>query len=122
MESINNVINLIKQNVYKASIDLKDVFFSVPIHNDHQKYLKFIFGDLFQFTSVPNGYGPAMRIFTNISKVTFEHLRSQGHNSVVYVHDSYLEGDTHQSCLANISGTVKLLIELGFVIHPDYRF
>ena len=26
-----------------ASIDLKDAFCLVPIHNDHQKYLKFIF-------------------------------------------------------------------------------
>ena len=27
MESINNVINLVKLNVYMASIDLKDAFF-----------------------------------------------------------------------------------------------
>ena len=119
MESINNVINLIKPNVYMASIDLKDAFFSVPIHYDHQKYLKFIFGNLFQFTSMPNGYGPAMRIFTKISKVPFGHLRSQGHNSVVYVDDLYLQGDTYQSCLATILDTIKLLRELGFVIHPD---
>ena len=66
MESINNVINLIKPNVYMASIDLKDAFFSQPIQNNYQKYLKFIFGSFFQFTSVPNGYGPAIRIFTKI--------------------------------------------------------
>ena len=89
MESINNVINLIKPNVYMASIDLKDSFFSVPIHNYHQKYLKYIFGNLFQFASMPNGYGPPVRIFTKISKVPFGPLRSQGHNSVVYVDDSY---------------------------------
>ena len=71
MESINNVVNLIKPNVYMASIDLKYVFFSVPIHSDHQKYLKFIFGNLFQFTSMPNGYGPAIRIFTKKIKSTF---------------------------------------------------
>ena len=35
MESVNNVINLIKPNVYMASIDLKDAFSSVPIHNDN---------------------------------------------------------------------------------------
>ena len=34
-KSINNVINLIKPNVYMTSIDLKGAFFSVPIHNDH---------------------------------------------------------------------------------------
>ena len=40
MESINNVIILIKPNLYMESIDFKDAFFSVAIHNDHQKYLK----------------------------------------------------------------------------------
>ena len=49
-----------------ASIDLKDAFFSQPIHNDYQKYLKFIFGSFFQITSVPNGYGPAIRIYAKI--------------------------------------------------------
>ena len=121
MESINNVINLIKPNVYMASIDLKDAFFSVPIHYDHQKYLKFIFGNLFQFTSMPNGYGPALRIFTKISKVPFGDLRRQGHNSVVYADDSYPQGDTYQSCLANIVDTIKLLRELSFVVHSDKK-
>ena len=45
---------------------------------------------------MPNGYGPAMRI---ISKVPFGHLRSQGHNLVVYEGDSCLQEDTYQSCL-----------------------
>ena len=100
-------------------IDLKDAFFSVPIHNDHQKYLKFMFGNLFQFTSMPNGYGLPMRIFTKISKVPFGHFRSQGYNSVAYEVDSYLQGDAYQSCLTNILDTVNLLRELGFVIHSD---
>ena len=118
MESINNIINLIKPNVYITSIDLKDAFFSIPIHNDHQKYLKFIFGNLFQFTSMPNGYELVMRIFTKISKVP-GHLRSQGYNSVVYEADSYLQRDTYQFCLTNILDTVNLLRELGFLIHSD---
>ena len=49
-----HVENLLKGpvNVYMGSTDPKDAFFSVPIHNDHQKYLKFVFGNLFQFTSM----------------------------------------------------------------------
>ena len=66
-----------------------------------------------------NGYGPAMRIFTKISKMPFGRLRSQGHNSVVYAGDSYLQGDMYQSFLASILDTIKLLRELGFIIHPD---
>ena len=119
MESINIVINLIKPNAYITSTDLKCAFFSVPTHSDHQKYLKFMFGNLFQFTYMPNGYGLAMRIFTKISKVDFGHLRSQGHNSVAYVANSYLQGDTYQPCPTNILDAVNLLRELGFVIHSD---
>ena len=117
MESINNVLNIIRPNM--TSIDLKDAFFSVPIHSTHQKYLKFTFDDLFQFTCMPNGYGPAMRVFTKISKAPFGHLRSLDHNSVVYVDDSYLQGETYQACLDNISDTIKLLRELGFVFHTE---
>ena len=51
MESIN-VINLIKLNMHMASKDLKDAFFSVPIYMDHQKELKFLIKNLFQFTCV----------------------------------------------------------------------
>lgn len=50
MESITHVLNLIQPNVYMASIDLKDAFFSVPIFEDHQKYLKFYFQLLYQLT------------------------------------------------------------------------
>ena len=119
MESINNFLNIIRPNVYMASIDLKDAFFSVPVHSTHQKYLKFTFDDLFQFTCMSNGYGPAIRVFTKISKVSFGHLRSLVQDSVVYLYDSYLQEETYQACLDNISNTIKSLRELGFVIDTE---
>ena len=67
---------------------------------------------------MPSGYGP-MRIFTKISNAPFGHLRSQGHNSVVYVDNPYLQGDMYQSCLANILDIIKLLRELVSVTHLD---
>ena len=58
-----------------------------------------------------NRYGPAMRVFTKISKVSFLHLRKLGHNSAVYVDASYLQGDTYEFCLHNILDTLNLLRE-----------
>ena len=52
------------------------------------------------------GYGPAIRVFTKISKVPVEHLKSLGHNSVLFVGDSYLQRETYQACLDNISNTI----------------
>lgn len=118
MESIHQVIDIIRKDVYMASIDLKDAFYSIPIHPKHQKYLKFfIENKIYQYTCMPNGYGPAMRIFTKVSKVPFSHLRSRGHISVVFVDDSYLQGNTYEACVYNIRNTIDLLQSLGFTIH-----
>jgi len=119
IESIKNVLNLIRPGAYMASIDLKDAFFSVPIFPQHQRFLKFYFDRLYQFRCMPQGYGPAMRIFTKITKVPFSYLRGIGYSSVVYVDDSYLQGHNYIECYNNICATVNLLKELGFTIHPD---
>jgi len=119
IESIQNVLNVVKPNAFMASIDLKDAFYSVPIYKEHQKYLKFFHKKLYKFVCLPNGYGPAMRVFTKITKVPFSHLRKNGHISVVFVDDSYLQSNTYEECMTNIHDTVKLLELLGFTIHPN---
>ena len=45
------------------------IIYYLLIQPTHQKYLKFTFDDLFQFTCMPDGCGPALRVFTKISKV-----------------------------------------------------
>ena len=120
MESIKNVLHMIKQDAWMASVDLKDAFYTVPIHSDHQKFLKFCTTEgLFKFVCMPNGYNDAMRVFTKILKPCFAFLRESGHLSVVYVDDSYLQGDTEEECHINILETVSLLQKLGFTIHVD---
>ena len=75
MESVNQVIDIVRPNVYMASIDLKGVFYSIPIYPEHKKYLKFVvLSKIYQHTCMPNDYEPAMCIFTKVSKVPFSHL------------------------------------------------
>ena len=59
MESLQNVLELIRPGVYVASIDLKDAFYSVPIHKNHQAYLTFFLQEYLKFVCMPNRYGPA---------------------------------------------------------------
>ena len=68
---------------------------------------------------MPNGYDPAMRIFTKITKVPFSGLRMQGHTSVVSVDNYYLQGDSYESYLKNVNDTIIMLRSLGFTIHPE---
>ena len=60
MEPLQNVLELIKPGVYMASIDLKDAFYSVPVHKNHQAYLTFFEDEYLEFVCMPSGYGPAI--------------------------------------------------------------
>ena len=60
-----------------------------------------------------------MRVFTKLLKSAFSPLRQSGHLSVVYVDDSFLQGDTYVECMSNILATIELLKQLGFTIHSQ---
>ena len=68
---------------------------------------------------MPNRFGPVIQIFTKISKIPFSILREKGFLSVVYVDDSYLQGDDYEDCFSNVLNTIEILRSLGFTIHPD---
>ena len=55
MESLQSAVRPMKPGCYMASVGLKDAYYSVPIHQPHQRFLKFPWrGKLFQFTCLPN--------------------------------------------------------------------
>ena len=69
--------------------------------------------------SIPNGYAQAPLLFTKLLKQPFAMLRRQGLLSVVYLDDSYLEGDSYSSCLQNFTATTGLLTALGSKINQE---
>ena len=96
MESIKQVIAMVQPGCWMATIDLKDAYYSVPVHKESRKYLKFVLdSSIFDFPSLPNGYRDAPRLFTKIMKPVFGTLRNRGHASVVYIDDSWLQGLTN---------------------------
>ena len=118
MESVEHVKRMIQPNAFFASVDLKDAFFSIPIHISYRKNLKFSWRNkIYQFCCMPNGYNDAMRVFTKFLKVPFSKLREMGHLSVIYVDDSFLMGLTFQECALNIWDSINILQSLGFTIH-----
>ena len=66
-----------------------------------------------------NRYSDAVGVSTKALKPGFSYRREIGYLSVVYVDDSYLQGETFEECLQNITEIVKLLQSLGFTIHPE---
>ena len=92
LDTLQSAIRFMTANCYMASVDLRDAYYSVPIHIDDQKYLRFFWkGRLFQFTCLPNGLACAPRLFSNILKPVHAMLRQRGHLNVGYIDDSYLQ-------------------------------
>ena len=74
---------------------------------------------MFQFVCLPNGLSSGPRMFTKILKPLFVHLRLQGHTVLGYFDDIYVQGSTHELCLAAVTATVDVLTKCGFIIHPE---
>ena len=120
MDTIWTAIRSMTPGCYMASIDLKDAYYSVPIHTDFQKYLKFQWkGKLYKFVCFPNGLAICPRKFTKLLKPALAYLRKQGHTSVIFIDDSWLKSEEYDTCIANIIATLGLFDKLGFVVHPD---
>ena len=119
METIQSVMKMITPNCWMASIDLKDAYYSVKIHPDYQKYLKFKYeGVLYAYTAYPNGLASCPRQFTKLLKPPISKLRSQGHILSSYIDDIYIQSDSYEGCINTVLSTFKEFDNLGFVIHP----
>ena len=120
MDTLEAAVNMMRPGCFMASVDLKDAYYTVPIHPSHQKYLKFCFDSAFyKYTCLPNGLASAPRIFTKLLKPVYATLRSMGHLNSGYIDDSYLQGDNSKECHRNVIDTIMLFTKLGFHIHPE---
>ncbi|CAG2205296.1 unnamed protein product [Mytilus edulis] len=115
MDTFESAIKLVTSKSFMASIDLRHAYYSVPIAEEHQKFLRFYWnGKLFQYTCLPNGISSAPRIFTKLLKPVYSSLRVLGHVNVGYIDDSLLLGETIEECnknrnLAKIRDVAKVI-------------
>ena len=91
LESIEDALDLITEGCYFGSVDLKDAYYSIPIHENYQKYLKLFWKEeYYQYIVLPNGFSPAVRVFTKVLTPPFKYLRLKGHLSVKFIDESLL--------------------------------
>ena len=119
MEALSSILKLVEQNVFMTAVDLKDAYYSVRVCKEDSKYLRFWWdGQLYQFICLPNGLSSAPRLFTKILKPPLASLHKEGHIVGGYLDDLCRQRATYEECLKNVIDTIKLLEELGFVVHP----
>ena len=120
MESLKEVKNLLRRNDFMVKIDLKDAYFTVPLHPSSRKYVRFRWKNLiYQFLCLCFGLGPAPRLFTKLMKVPMSILRRLGIRLIIYLDDILIFGSSQEEIELARDTTLYLLENLGFVINRE---
>lgn len=119
-ETFNVVLDLIQKNDFFTKLDLSDAYFSVPIHEEYTKYLKFSWdGTLYKFVCLPFGLSVAPFLFTKILKPVFAWFRQQNIRCSYYIDDSFNMNQDKMVCKQNAEIMDGKLESLGFDINRE---
>ena len=120
MEGLQVVKSLIQQGDFMLKLDLKDVYYALPIHAYHRKYRRFIYeGRTCQFQCLPFGLSSAPQAFTKTLKPVLAVLWSMGIQVVIYIDDMLLlhqQSKVQQKIFAQV---VDPLEKLGFLVKRE---
>lgn len=120
LEDSRTVVNIMRKDMYMATLDLRDAYHLISIHPESRKYLRFRYdGKLYQYSVLPFGLSVAPLVFTKLLKPLVSTLRAAGYRSVVYLDDIWLAGLPLEECNNNIYATVKLFTDVGFLLNED---
>ena len=120
MSSLETAVDMLRQDCWMGSVDLKDAYYSVLVRKEHRKFLRFKWnGELFQFRVLPNGLACAPRIFTKLLNPIFANLRERGVECFPYIDDSFVVADTKEECQQGVQALCTELEELGLVVHDE---
>jgi len=120
METLKTVTKLITPDCWFYSLDLADAYYSIPVHKDLRKYLRFVYdGVLYQYTCMPNGYRDAPRLFTQLLGIPLSLIRKELQVTIAgYIDDTLgVETGDHKT-LSHIPRQAAARLEsFGFTIN-----
>ena len=120
MEGLNTLLDLLSGSEFFTTIDLKDAYFSIPIHADHYKYLRFAWNStLFEFICLPFGLSSAPRVFTKVLKPFVASIRNKGIRLVIYLDDMAIISSSRELSSQEAAIVVQILESLGFITNKE---
>ena len=111
MEDLKTVADLQRLGDFMCKLDLKDAYFTIPLHARSQKFTRFQFkGKTYQFTCLPFGLTSAPRIFTKVLKPLAGILRKMCIRIIIYLDDMLIMKSTFKGAWEDIL-TLKYILE-----------
>ena len=118
MDHSEVALDMLEKDMFMTSFDLKDAYYSVPIWQNHKKYLCFQWENaIYQFQVLPFGLSSAPRVFTKILKPIFSKMREEGFSVLGYIDDSLIMANSFQECVQATQRLSEILTSLGFTIN-----
>ena len=100
METLKNVMDMLKPGGLMVKIDLTNAYFTQPLHPKSRKFVRFQWGKkIYQFLCLCFGLGPAPRLFTKLRKVPMTHLRRLNIRLIIYLDEILIMGSSEEEIL-----------------------
>ena len=108
---------------WMVQVDLKDAYFTIPIHLHHQQFMRFRVERLcYQFTCLLFGLSCAPWTFTKVIKPLMTLLRTWGIRIIVYIDDMLILAKTREETSQHLEVFRFLLETLGFTVNRDKSY
>ena len=99
-------------------MDLKDAYFSIPIHQEHRQWLHFQWQQqVYQFQCLPFGLSSAPQVFTKVTRPIVAWLRQLGIRMVAYIDNFLLLAHTKEEAHLKAQLMVTIFQALGVSIN-----
>ncbi|KAL1914873.1 uncharacterized protein VTP21DRAFT_7789 [Calcarisporiella thermophila] len=116
METLQSILPLIQKDDWLTSIDLKDAFLHVPVHQGSRKYLQFIWGGRkYQFKVLLFGLTSSSRIFTKVLRPVLTVCRKAGIRVAAYLDDLLIAASSIEESKMHTQMLINTLEKFGFV-------
>ena len=120
METPETIRTSLQAGEWVTSIDFKDAYFHIPIHNQSRKYMRFhLQGRSYQFKALPFGVSTAPMEFTVVAKEVKLMALQKGITIHQYLDDWLVRASTHDTCLQHTQTLVTLCQELGWLVNKE---
>ena len=120
METIALVLLSVREGDFLASIDLKDVYFHIPVHQSSRKLSRFLSGGVvFQFKALCFGLSTAPQVFTRVFAAVSAWAHSRGICLLWYLDDYLVLASSEAVAKKNVRDLLSLCHSLGVVINEE---
>lgn len=120
LPKLKDIRQALSEGAWMAKVDLEDAYLHIPINSHFQRYLSFQWRkEIYHFTAMPFGLSVAPAVFTGMMNVALKKVREMNVNTIAYLDDWLLWGQTKNDCLVALKKVLSTLRNLGFLVNLE---